>query len=362
MCLPEPCEPSCREQRQVCQLPLTMENRREGIITADCRRGGKGKLSVLVSVIGSGRILTAAIETGGRMETQITDFIAWIHLMNGSSYNTEISYQRDLRKMEAYFEALGIVDVDQVTEEDLVKYSKHMENENFASSTISRSVASIRAFFHYLYQEGKISSDPSIGLKAPKVERKVPQTLSVEDVDRLLSQPSDVTAKGLRDRAMLELLYATGMKASGLVHLEMEDVNLKYGYVSCRECGHERVIPISRGCSLAMERYLESARAELLKGQTSDVLFPNCSGKPMSRQGFWKLLKYYGKEAGIEADITPHTVRHAFAVHMLRSGADYQSVQDMLGNSCVTAYPVYFDEERPALREVYRAAQRRRRA
>ena len=295
------------------------------------------------------------------MEREIREFIAWIHRTNGSSYNTEVSYQRDLKKMAAYFEALGITDSCEITGEDLAGYRDYMDAEGFASSTISRNVASIRAFFHFLYKEGRLTADPSLSLRAPKVERKAPAILSMEEVDLLLSQPSADTAKGRRDKAMLELLYATGMKVSELVHLNLEDVNLEYGYISCKESGHERVLPISQECASALAAYLGAAREALVKGTEEKALFTNCSGKPMSRQGFWKVLKAYAASAGIEGDIAPHTLRHSFAVHMLRNGADYKSVQDMLGNSCVSAASqVYLEMDQPKMRDVYMKAHKRK--
>lgn len=303
---------------------------------------------------------TRGSRRGMAMEREIREFISWIHRTNGTSYNTEVSYQRDLKKMAAYFEALGLREPALITGTDLEDYREYMEKEGLASSTISRNVASIRAFFHFLTNEGKTTSDPSLGLRAPKVERKAPSVLSVEEVEMLLKQPSPDTTKGMRDKAMLEVLYATGMKVSEVIHLELDDVNLEYAYISCRESGHERVLPVSPECCQALTAYLGKARPKLVKDPAVKVLFTNCSGKPMSRQGFWKVLKSYASMAGIEGDIAPHTLRHSFAVHMLRNGADYKSLQDMLGNNCLSASQIYMDMERPKLREVYMKSHRRK--
>ena len=268
------------------------------------------------------------------LEGDIENFISWIRTENGSSYNTEVSYRRDLQKMAAFFEAIGKTDAACITQADLEHYLVYMEKEEFAPTTISRNAVSIRAFFHYLQGEGRVETDPSAGLKAPKVKKKVIQALEQKEIEILLAQPSDETVKGIRDRAMLELLNATGMKVSELVHLKWRDVNLEYGFVCCNEAGHERVLPLSPKCRKALEVYLREARSRLIREPEEESLFISCLGLPMSRQGFWKMLKAYAKDAGITKDITPQTLRRAFADNMLRSGANYRKVQEMLGNNC----------------------------
>ena len=208
-----------------------------------------------------------------------------------------------------------------------------MEREKFASSSISRSVASMRAFFQYLWKEGVIAEDPADNLKPPKVEKRAPEILTIEEVDKLLQQPKLDTPKGIRDSAMLELLYATGMRVSEMLHLQIFDVNLQFGYVVCNENGKEMIIPIGIPCKNAMERYLQTARTVFVKDEKETALFTNCSGKAMSRQGFWKVLKGYADDAGIKRDIAPHTLRHSFAEHLLQNGADLRSVQVMLVHS-----------------------------
>lgn len=239
---------------------------------------------------------------------------------------------------------------------DLAAYLQYMENGSFASSSISRSVASIRAFVQYLYKEGKIQADVSENLRPPRVEKKVPEILSVEEVDNLLKQPNQNTAKGMRDIAMLELLYATGMRVSELIHLEVSDLNLQFGYVTCHDSDKERVIPIGSVSRKALTRYMEESRETLVKGREETALFTNCSGRAMSRQGFWKMLKGYAENAGIRRDITPHTLRHSFAVHMLQNGADVKSVQEMLGHSDVSTTQVYLNMNAGKMRDVYMKA------
>lgn len=287
------------------------------------------------------------------MKKKICDFIEYLHEKKDVSYNTEISYQRDLKKLEEYLDQCGIENLQDIREIDLQRYVSEMKREEFASATISRNIASIRAFFQYLLKDKTIQVDPSENLKAPKVERKMPKILSVQEVDRLLSMPNPSTAKGIRDKAMLELLYATGMRVSELLHLEVADLNLQLGYVICHGEEHERIIPIGNVCRDILIHYMEKARSVLTKEGKESALFTNCSGRAMSRQGFWKILKGYAAAAGIEHDITPHTLRHSFAVHMLQNGADVKSVQEMLGHSDISSTQMYLDVGTAKLRDVY---------
>ena len=289
------------------------------------------------------------------MEQEIRQFIDYLHNTKKTSQNTEVSYQRDLNKMAAYLEDRGITAVTEVREFDLMGYMDYMTRENFASSTISRSVASMRAFFQHLFAERKIEENPSDNLKSPKVEKKLPEILSIQEVDDLLKQPDLATPKGIRDKAMLELLYATGMRVSELIHLEVSDVNLQFGYVVCQE-NKERIIPIGNVSKDALKLYLDKGRSVFVKDEAEEALFTNCSGKAMSRQGFWKMLKGYADEAGIQRDITPHTLRHSFAVHMLQNGADIRSVQEMLGHSDISTTQVYLSMNINRMRDVYMKA------
>ena len=289
------------------------------------------------------------------MEQEIQEFIEYLHNTKNTSLNTEVSYQRDLTKMAAFLEMRDITAAADVREFDLLGYVDYMEKENFASSTISRSVASMRAFFQYLFSRRKIQQSPAENLKSPKVEKRLPEILSIQEVDNLLKQPDLNTPKGIRDKAMLELLYATGMRVSELIHLETDDVNLIFGYVVCQE-NKERIIPIGNVSKDALAVYLEKGRSVFVKDSSEKSLFTNCSGKAMSRQGFWKMLKGYADEAGISRDITPHTLRHSFAVHMLQNGADIRSVQEMLGHSDISTTQVYLSMNINKMRDVYMKA------
>ena len=198
-------------------------------------------------------------------------------------------------------------------------------------------------------------SDPSKALQPPKVERKMPEILSIAEVDLLLRQPKTDTPKGIRDKAMLEMLYATGIRVSELIHLKTQDVNLMMGYITCRD-EKERIVPFGGPAKKALEQYLGSARAVLMHGREDNVLFVNCSGGPMSRQGFWKIVKHYQETAGISKDITPHTLRHSFAVHLLENGADLRSIQEMLGHADISSTQIYTHVVKKHLKDVYQKA------
>lgn len=276
------------------------------------------------------------------MEREIEAFISYLRNIKKTSPNTEISYRRDLTKMRIYLEVTAQAPgVSEVTEENLKKYIAYLERKKFKASTISRSIASIKAFFHYLLKEGMVKTDVSEYLKAPKVERKTPDILSAEEMERLLEQPSGDSDKGLRDSAMLELLYATGIRVSELIGLKISDVNMQMGYLICRDGGKERMVSFNNEVREALRQYLTKARDHMAVNEARDILFVNCSGKPMSRQGFWKLVKSYAKKAGISKDITPHTLRHTFAAHMVENGTDLKSVQEMLGHSDISTTHMY---------------------
>ena len=259
----------------------------------------------------------------------------------GASANTQVSYQRDLNQMAEFLEEKGITEVTKVTKTALNSYVLSLEKAGKASSTISRTLASMKAFYHFEFSQGQIRKDPAEFLKAPKIEKKVPSILTVEEVERLLSQPSGGSPKEIRDKAMLEVLYATGIRVSELIGLKLEDVNVSIGFLTCRDTHKERTVPFGKKAKQALAAYLAQGRDALLKDEASPLLFVNCSGGPMSRQGFWKIIKYYGEKAGIEKDITPHTLRHSFAAHLISGGADLKAVQTMMGHADMATTQAY---------------------
>lgn len=294
------------------------------------------------------------------MKIAIQEFIDYLHNEKNTSQNTEVSYKRDLKKLEEFLTEQGVEREEQISAALLNSYVLYLENSRFAPASVSRNVASVRAFFRFLYRKHVIEEDPSEQLKAPKVEKKMPEILSVSEVELLLQQPAAHTSKGMRDRAMLELLYATGMRVSELIHLKVEDVNLNLGYVTCSDGERERIIPFGKICTDALREYLDKARNSLVGEQEVEELFTNCSGKPMSRQGFWKVLKAYAQQAGITRDITPHTLRHSFAAHLIQNGADIKSIQEMLGHSDISTTQMYLNLNVNKMRDVYMNAHPRR--
>ena len=291
-----------------------------------------------------------------QMEKEISAFIAYLHNVKNTSGNTEMSYKRDLEKVLHFMAARDIQEVKDVTAQDLMDYVKYLEENKFAAATVSRNIASLKAFYHYMVQEGLVEEDISDKLKAPKIEKKAPEIMTPDEVVRLLDQPSGDSPKEIRDKAMLELLYATGIRVTELITLSLSDVNMQMNFILCRDRNKERIIPFGAAAKAAMERYLNGTREEMLENKKSDVLFANCSGQPMSRQGFWKLIKYYAKKADIQADITPHTLRHSFAAHLVENGADLRSVQEMLGHSDISTTQIYANLNHNHIREVYAKA------
>lgn len=291
------------------------------------------------------------------MKEEIGKFIEYLHVEKQTSKNTEVSYERDLRKMSQYLKWQEIDSVKEVTATSLNSYLLYLEQNGMKPATISRSIASMKAFFAYLYKNRQIVTDPTENLKAPKIEKKLPTVLSTDEMTRLLEQPSGNSPKELRDKAMLELLYATGIRVSELISLKTSDVNLQMEYLNCMDAHKERIIPFGRKAKEALKNYLKDGRPKLVEDEENEWLFTNCSGQSMSRQGFWKLIKFYGGKAGIESEITPHTFRHSFAAHMVGNGADLKSVQEMLGYADISATQIYAQmNQDKKIREVYMSA------
>lgn len=290
------------------------------------------------------------------MEQAIEQFITYLHNVKKTSANTELSYRRDLKKVFIFLRSKGLTDLVNVKEEDLGEYVDSMKEQHFATATVSRNIASMKAFFHFLSQEKLIEKDISENLKAPKIEKKMPEILTTEEVVRLLEQPSGDSPKEIRDKAMLELLYATGIRVTELITLRISEVNLPMSFIVCKDAHKERAIPFGMAAKNALIKYMTEAREQMVEDKSSDILFANCSGSPMSRQGFWKLIKYYSKKAGITADITPHTLRHSFAAHLVENGADLRSVQEMLGHSDISTTQIYANMNHNRIREVYAKA------
>ena len=290
------------------------------------------------------------------MERALPDFITYLVKEKNASKSTVSSYCRDMEKMFRFLDEKGIEQIEDITSTNLNSYILYLEKEGFSAATVSRSVASMKAFFHYAFGKKILDEDPSGKIKAPHMEKKMPGVLTQKQVETLLEQPARNTAKGIRDRAMLELMYATGMRVTELISVRVSDINLPMEYVVCRDEEKERVIPFGRKAKEALEKYLQTGRKKLMKEKTGEYLFVNCSGNPMSRQGFWKNLKEYAQKAGIQEDITPHTLRHSFATHLVENGAELKAVQEMLGHSDISTTQIYMDMAVGRVRNSYQRA------
>lgn len=293
-------------------------------------------------------------------QQDMKQFVNYMEEEKNASNSTVLSYQRDLKKLFLYLDEKGIRRVDEITSTNLNSYVLQMEKQGFSTSSVSRSVASMRAFFHYLFKIRKTENDPSEEVRSPHVDKKVPEILTMDEAVLLLEQPDTATDKGIRDKAMLELLYATGMRVSELLALKMEDVNLPMNYVICKERNKERVIPFGKEAEQALKAYLEKSRKKFTHGQECEYVFTNCSGDSMSRQGFWKIIKAYVQKAGIKKDITPHTLRHSFGAHLVQNGADLRAVQEMMGHADISTTQLYMDMNVRRVREIYAKAHPRR--
>lgn len=275
------------------------------------------------------------------MYNELVLFLAYLRDVKHSSKNTIQSYERDLKYFFKFLNENNVNQVNAISSEWITKYMEMMKGLNKSTSTISRTLASIRAFFFYLIKEEKAYENPASTIAMPKISKKVPKILSENEIMLLLNEPNTTDIKGVRDKAMLELLYATGIRVSELITLKTTDVNVQQGYIICRDAHKERCIPIGKPAITALKSYLGEVRYAMIRDQNEEALFVNCNGLPLTRQGFWKILKTYAKHANIGIEITPHMLRHSFAAHLIQHGANLKSVQQMLGHSDISTTQVY---------------------
>lgn len=288
------------------------------------------------------------------MEKMLEAFIEFISVERGLAKNTIESYERDLKNYITFLNKENIYNIDNTTRTVIVSYFLYMQKQGKASSSISRSCAAIKAFYHFLMNERLIQSDPTINLETPKMEHRLPRVLTVDDVENLLNQPDTNTCWGLRDKSMLELLYATGIRVSELIKIKIDDINLDVGFLRCVGKGSkERIVPVGSVAMNYIKLYINTARYEILKGKDNDILYLNHRGEGLTRQGFWKIIKKYALKAGISSKITPHTLRHSFATHLLENGADLRAVQEMLGHADISTTQIYTHITRNRIKEVY---------
>lgn len=310
-------------------------------------------LLYILTLFQSNSLVISILNGGFPVKNYIDSFGKYLN----KSDNTISSYKSDISHFTDYLNRNNIFDFSKTNKTTILTYLLYLQKEGKANSTVSRTLASLRAFYDYLISECKLNiTDPTLSIESPKSERRLPPILSAREVELLLQQPDSHDAKGIRDRAMLELLYATGIKVSELIHLTVSDVNLNIGFVRCKDEKHERIVPLGNIAQNAVSEYIAKSRSQLLKNNTSDILFLNCNGGELSRQGFWKILKFYQKKAGIQTEITPHLLRHSFAAHLLENGADLKSIQEMLGHADISSTQIYSKLVNRKINDVYKKA------
>ena len=290
------------------------------------------------------------------MEKQLKQFFKFLENDKKVSNNTLQSYKRDLEQYKSYL-LTNDLKYNKITEDDIKSYVKYLAGEeNKKPSTISRMIASIRSFYQYEVKNKKIGTDPTENIQSPKIEKKAPCVLTTKEVELLLEQPTDEDLKGIRDKAMLEFAYATGMRVTEIISLNVEDVNLEQEYVECKNGKKKREIPLGKMALSAVKEYITKARDIMVKSEKEKALFVNMNGKRLTRQGFWKIIKYYQEQAHIDKDITPHTLRHSFATHLLQNGAELKAIQTMLGHSDISSTQVYMQFQHDGLDSIYKKA------
>lgn len=285
------------------------------------------------------------------MEQYINDFMTYLKEVKHASNNTLQAYHNDLNKLWQFFEKQNINTVAKISETSLNSYVLSLEKEGLSPASVSRNIAVMKAFILYLIKHGILTGDPSERIKPPRVQRKAPQVIDIALVDQLLSQPDIKTNKGIRDKAMLELLYATGVKVSELIATKVTDINMTGSFITCTE-HRERSIPFGKSAKAALQEYLK-IRQDCFNKNDIDILFLNISGEQLSRQGLWKILRSYAKQAGI-SHMNPNVLRNSFAAHMLENGADLGCVQEFLGHTDVAATQLYLNHGYINSREVYK--------
>ena len=289
------------------------------------------------------------------MEEQIELFLEFIKNDKKLSENTFQSYRRDILQFQEYLKQ-NKINYLKVKETHIKDYIEYLQSINKKSSTISRHLASTRLFYQYLLRNKKVKIDPTENVQSPKIGKRTPNILTTQEVSLLLDQPKDVDLKGTRDKAMLEFAYATGMRVTEIISLNLSDVNLEEGYVVCKNGNKQRNIPLGNLSLKALKEYIENARDILIKDEHEKALFVNINGQRLTRQGFWKIIKYYKEQAHITKEITPHVLRHSFATHLLQNGADLKAIQTMLGHSDISSTQVYMQFQDESLKNIYKKA------
>ncbi len=289
-------------------------------------------------------------------DNYIESFERYLSDVKQVSNNTYLSYVRDINQFADYLRRYLRTDVTAVNQETVSGYIAWLRGAGKSSSTIARNLASLKCFYNYLLSRNVVEQNPVFDIPVERAEKKLPQILTSAEVELLLDQPKCTDMKGYRDRAMLELLYATGIRVSELISLNIDDVKLSAGIIKCTTHDKERFIPMYSAAIKAVSDYINLVRPQMVASPTEQALFVNVNGERMTRQGFWKVLKHYQETAGIQKDITPHTLRHSFAAHLLENGADLHSIQEMLGHADISSTQVYAQLVKKQLKDVYNKA------
>ncbi|WP_342432195.1 site-specific tyrosine recombinase XerD [Neobacillus sp. FSL H8-0543] len=290
------------------------------------------------------------------MEDYLKNFMHFMLAEKGLAKNTLLSYERDLKSYLRYLKNVEAVDrLDDVQRIHIVHFLGFLKEQGKSAKTLARHVASVRAFHQFLLREKAVAQDPTVHIETPKSQRSIPKVLSLEEVEKLLDTTNKQDHFGLRDKAMLELLYATGIRVTELINIDLENVHLTMGYVRVNGNGKkERIIPVGKTATEAVKLYLEHGRSHFISAKHHDnALFLNHQGKRLTRQGYWKILKGLTKEAGIDKELTPHTLRHSFAAHLLENGADLSAVQEMLGHADISTTQIYTNVTKTRIKDVY---------
>lgn len=290
------------------------------------------------------------------MEALVDEYFYYLKFDKHVSENTLLSYKRDILKYTDYMNSLNISLTDSCSSTTVLDYLLSMQKQGKSAATVSRNLAALRSLYHFMINRRYISSNPTENIHGIKAEKKLPSVLTEFEVERLLDQPGHKDFKGCRDRAMLELLYATGMRVSELISVKISDLELNVGYINCMHRGQNRVIPIYAAAKEAIRLYMDKWRSRLPEIHDEDILFLNQNGYKLSRQGFWKIIKQYKDSAKIQGELTPHTLRHSFAIHLLEHGADLKSIQEMLGHSDIASMQIYERIIKNKLGDTYRKA------
>ena len=289
------------------------------------------------------------------MEKQIELFLDFIKNEKKLSDNTFQSYKRDILQYKEYID-MNNLDYSKANEGNIKDYLTYLGDLNKKATTISRHLASIRLFYQYLLKNKIVKEDPTKGIQSPKIEKKAPSVLSSQEVSLLLEQPNGEGLKSIRDKAMLEVAYATGMRVTEIISLNVSDIDIESSLVTCKNENKQRIIPLGKLSLSALKEYMTIARPNMIKDDNETALFVNVNGKRLTRQGFWKIIKFYKEQAHITKDITPHVLRHSFATHLLQNGADLKSIQTMLGHSDISSTQVYMQFQDDSLKNIYNKA------